>query len=131
LEEFLKSSNQKEVAKIRQSFLKSGKKAIKLTRKRAAYCTEAFRLMGTYYWIIGKEKKALRLWDKSISEGERIGARLELSRTYFEIGKRLSEPKSKFKSLKGTKSEEFLEKARTMFEDMDLQWDIDELAKLN
>jgi hypothetical protein len=60
-----------------------------------------------------------------------MSARLELSRTYFEIGKRLSEPKSRFNNLKGIKPEEFLEKARTMFVEMDLQWDLDELAKLN
>ena len=56
--------------------------------------------------------------------------RLELSRAYYEVGKRLLEPKSKYKELDGIKAEEYLEKARVMFEEMDLQWDLNELEKL-
>ena len=46
------------------------------------------------------------------------------------MGKRLLKPKSKYKELDGVKAEDYLEKARTLFEDMDLQWDLDELEKL-
>jgi hypothetical protein len=46
------------------------------------------------------------------------------------VGKSHLEPKSKHKDLDGIKAEENLEKARVMFEDMDLQWDLDELEKL-
>jgi hypothetical protein len=55
---------------------------------------------------------------------------LELSRTYFEVGKRLLEPTSKYKDLDGIKVWDYLEKARVMFEEMDLQWDLDELEKI-
>jgi hypothetical protein len=55
---------------------------------------------------------------------------VELSRTYFEVGKRLLEPTSKYKELDDIKAEEYLEKARKMFKEMDLQWDLDELEKL-
>ena len=48
----------------------------------------------------------------------------------MEIGKRLLEPKSKYKELDGIKAWDYLEKARGMFEEMDLQWDLDELEKL-
>jgi hypothetical protein len=44
-------------------------------------------------------------------------------------GKRLLEPKSKHKELDGITTEEFLEKARVIFEEMDLLWDLDELEK--
>ena len=54
-------------------------------------------------------------------------ASVDLARTYFEIGKRLLEPDSKYKELNGITAEEYLEKARIMFEEMDLQWDLDEL----
>ena len=60
----------------------------------------------------------------------RLYDRLELSRTYFEVGKRLLEPKSKYKELDGIKAWDYLEKAGMMFEMMDLQWDLDELEKL-
>jgi len=51
-------------------------------------------------------------------------------RSWLEIGKRLLEPKSKYKELDGIKAWDYLEKARGMFEEMDLQWDLDELEKL-
>ena len=86
--------------------------------------------MGTYYWLIGKQSKALSWWIKSTDEGERLGARLELSRTYMEVGKRLLEPKNKYKELNGVSAKEYLEKARNMFKEMDLQWDLDELDRI-
>ena len=86
--------------------------------------------MGIYYWLIGEQRKAIKWWGKSIQEGERLGARLEVSRTYFEAGKRLLEEKSKYKELNGIKAEEYLAKAKTMFEEMDLQWDLDQLERI-
>lgn len=65
-----------------------------------------------------------------MAEGERLGARLELSRTYMEIGKRFLEEKSKYDELDGISANEYLEKARILFEEMDLQWDLDELDKI-
>ena len=58
-----------------------------------------------------------------------LGARLELSRTYFQVGKRLLEPGSKYKKLNGIKGEEYLNKARALFDKMNLQWDLDELDR--
>ena len=69
-------------------------------------------------------------WRRAIEEGEQRGARLELSRTYFEIGKRLLEPESKYKMLNGITAKEYLEKAKILFEEMDLQWDLDELDRM-
>ncbi len=40
------------------------------------------------------------------------------------------EPSSKYKQLKGIDAESYLEKVRTMFNDMKLQWDLDELARI-
>ena len=63
-------------------------------------------------------------------EGERLGARLELSRTYMEVGKHFLEPNSKYKEINGITVEEYLEKARTIFQEMDQQWDLDDLDKV-
>ncbi|HMA86694.1 MAG TPA: hypothetical protein VKN73_13395, partial [Desulfosalsimonadaceae bacterium] len=110
---------------------KIGNKCLSYTKKKVAdERTESFKLMGTYYWLIGKQKKALKWWGKSATEGERLGARPDLSRTYFEIGRRLLEPKSKYKELNGITAEDYLVKARALFEEMDLQWDLDELDKI-
>ncbi len=48
----------------------------------------------------------------------------------MEIGKRFLEEKSKFKELNGISATEYMKKARTMFQEMDLQWDLDELDKI-
>jgi hypothetical protein len=132
LAEAIVSEDQPKIAEYRKNARKSGKDAKRThARRYAVGRTEFLRLMGTYYWLIGKKKKALNWWNKSIQEGERLGARLELSRTYMEVGKRLLEPDSKYKELNGIGAEEYLNKARTMFQDMDLQWDLDELEKVS
>ena len=52
---------------------------------------------------------------------------LELSRTYFEVGKRLFERKSNFGELNKIKRKDYLLKARTAFKAMDLQRDLKDL----
>ena len=118
------SSNQK------INSLKAGKYALKIASRIAIIRTETWKLMGSYFWIIGKQKKAIKWWQKSIQDGQDLNNRLELCRSYFETGKRMMEPDSKYKTLNGITAEEYLKKARTMFEEMDLQWDLDELAKV-
>ena len=130
LEESIKIGNKIESLEYRKKAIKSCKMLRKVSLKVAQHRTEAFRLIGVYYWLIKKRKKALNWWNNSIKEGERLGARLELARTYFEVGKRLLEAESGYKMLKGIRAEEYLEKARVLFKEMDLQWDLDELDKV-
>ena len=115
---------------IRKNAARSGKAALKNSRKYAPYRTKIFRLMGLYYWLIGKQRKALKWWDRAIHEGERLGALPDLSRTYMEVGKRLQEPQSNFKELNGISVPEYLNKAETLFREMDLQWDLDQLERI-
>lgn len=86
-------------------------------------------------------KKALRWWKKSIDRGEYLGAKLHLSRAYLEVAKRIltgTAPHSSqsqkariwAKKIIGLTPEECLEKARAMFEEMDLTWDLEELGKI-
>ncbi len=110
--------------------LKSGKKVIAASKKYTADRTEAFRLMGVYHWLVNGRGKAFRWWSKSIQEGEKLGARIETSRTYFEVGKRFTEPKSKYRELNGISAEEYLDKAGKMFQEMELEWDLHELEKV-
>ncbi|MCP3876029.1 MAG: hypothetical protein GY699_23130 [Desulfobacteraceae bacterium] len=56
---------------------------------------------GDLYWLIGKQKTALKWWAKSIKIGENPGAKPDLSRTYFEVGKSLLSPESNYKQLSG------------------------------
>ena len=145
---------------IKRNALKAVRDAVRANRSYALDRTESLRLAGIYCWLCGKHKNALRWWNKSIDEGERIGARLELSRTYFEVGKRIFasvRPPSPgggvkkntstqippsgdrgasvdmdrmIKKIIGLTPEECLAKAETMFREMDLQWDLAELEKV-
>lgn len=118
------------ISKIKKHVLKTGKTAVKNSRKVSTDRTESFRLMGNYCWINGNQKKALAWWGKSIHEGGRLGARLELARTCMQIGKCLRDHESKYKDLNGINASQYLEKAAGVFKELDLQWDMDELGKI-
>lgn len=132
--EQLKRANRSElssdIAHIRKQAYRAGKAAVRNSRKYAPYRTKIWRLMGEYYWLIDKQDKATKWWKRSIQEGERLGARPDLSRTYFEVGKRLLESQSKYKELNGVDARGYLEKARKMFEELGLERDLDDLERL-
>ena len=130
LEESLRSNNESDLTPYRQQAHISCKSILKISKKYAPLRSAVDRLSGTYHWLINKQHKAVKHWQKGISESERLGARPDLARTYMEIGKRFLEDKSKYKELNGIRAEEYLEKARGMFLAMDLQWDLDALEKI-
>lgn len=130
LKKSIKEGNNQESFGYRKQAVKSYKMMLKVSRKVAQHRTESYKLTGVYYWLINKQKKALLWWRRAIEEGEQRGARLELSRAYFEVGKRLLETGSKYKMLNGIKAQAYLEKAKVLFEEMDLQWDLDELSRV-
>ena len=130
LEMAIRSENSSNLAQLRRQAYQAGKAAVRNSRKYAPYRTKIFRLMGLYYWLIGKQGKALKWWNRTIQEGERLGAGPDLSRTYFEVGKRLLEPDSKHKELNGIKAGEYLDKAEKLFREMDLQWDLEQLERV-
>jgi tetratricopeptide (TPR) repeat protein len=106
------------------------KQALKISKKHVLYRVWIYRTAGEYFWFAGKHKTALKWQKKAIIEGEDLGALPDLARTYFEVGKCLMEPQSKCKELNGMNSQNYLDKARAMFEEMDLQYDLDELDRL-
>jgi hypothetical protein len=115
--------NKSASAKYRKQAGKSGKILLKVAKKAAQHRTESYKLSGVYCWLNNNQAKALTWWRKAIEEGERLGARLELSMVYHEVGKRLLGAESKYKMLDGIKAEGYLERANLMFTDMGLQWD--------
>jgi len=164
LDDAVAEGSRRQVAKNRRFARAACKRSIKNSRKYLPCMTESLRYKGNMYWLMavaaskglldmgrflaglksGRHcKEAVRWWEKSIAEGERLGAKLELSRTYFEIGKRLlekpltekharlqSKARSLAKKIIGLTPEECLSKAEAMFREMDLQWDLAELAKV-
>ena len=129
LEEAIKNGDTSQAAQTRKSALKTARKLVRNSWRIAADITESYKLMGRYYWLIGKQKKALNAWKRGIKEGERLGAKLELSRLCGEVGRRLSEKKSHYMELNGLQAKGYLTKAKAMFEEMDLRWDLDELER--
>ena len=77
-----------------------------------------------------KQHKALKWWNRAIQEGERLGASLELSRVYLEVGRHLLAEKSRARKLDGKRANEYITKAGVMFEEMALQWDSTELDRV-
>jgi class 3 adenylate cyclase/tetratricopeptide (TPR) repeat protein len=115
---------------IRKNAYRSGKAALRHSRKYAPTRPKIFRMMGLYYWLIGKQSKALKWWERTIQEGERLGARPDLARTYLEVGKRLLEPQSKYRELNGIGAQEYLDKAEKLFREMELEWDLEQLERV-
>ncbi len=130
LEEILAGGDKKKKAAALDRAYRSGKSALANGAKYAPTRVETLRTMGVYYWLIGKPKKALQWWAKSIENSERLGDRLELGRTCLEVGKRLKEMNGKFQKAAGTAAADYLEKARAIFAAMASDWDLKELGKV-
>ncbi|MEA3435050.1 MAG: AAA family ATPase [Thermodesulfobacteriota bacterium] len=127
LEKFILSKGYSNISKYKERAFDSANKALKTAKKYAPDKVEALKLMGTFFWLIKNQKKALKYWAQSISEAKKMGSSLELSRTYFEVGKRLFERKSNFRELNKIKRKDYLLKARAAFKGMDLQQDLKDL----
>ena len=129
LEKAILSKDYSNISKYKEMAFNSANKSLRTAKKYAPDKVEALKLMGTFFWLINKQKKALKYWSVSISEAEKMGSSLELSRTYFEVGKRLFEGKSNFRELNKIKRKDYLLKARTAFKSMDLQQDLKDLER--
>ncbi len=118
LEGSLHSNDKLKISKYKKRAYQSGKLALKHSKKYAPDRTEVFRLIGLYYWLNDNQIKALKWWKKSIQEGEHLKNKVELTRSYMEIGNRLVENKSRFQDLNGIKAHEYLSKAKTIAKDV-------------
>jgi tetratricopeptide (TPR) repeat protein len=101
--------------------------ANKLTRqsgKMQSAAVEAYRMKALIYRLQKKPHKAYKYFALSIQAGLKNNGVLELARTYFEVGKCLRERGSVRSSLLGISGSEYLLKAKTLFEEMDLHYDL-------
>jgi hypothetical protein len=62
------------------------------TRKYRPFRAEAYRLQGTYDWLVGRERQADQWWAKSLALDGEIGQPNEQAMTYREMGRRQGEP---------------------------------------
>lgn len=119
--------NRGKIASCRKQALSACRAMVKSSKKAASYRTEALRILGSCYAMTGRNRNAIKWWEKSLVEGERLGARLEVARTCFEIGRNLSHRFRGRKLLKGKAGAEYLERAEGMFKDMKLEWDLSKI----
>lgn len=131
LKEATKSGNRAEIDKFQRKALKSCRLLQKVAQKVAYHRTDSYRLTGSYYWMINKHEKALGWWHRGVQEGERLGAGPQLAKLYFEIGKCLLESKGKYTILDGLAGEEYLDKARALFEEMKVESPLEEINRVH
>ena len=124
LEDSLQNGRRKESLEVGREAFKFGKRLIRICQKAALYRTEAFRLMGVYYWLVRDPKSAFHWWNQAIREGETLGARPQLARIYAEMGLRLGAAEGKHSTPDAGRAEELLYKAQTMFRDLGLHQDL-------
>jgi len=127
LSDAIKKGNISDAASLRRQTYKSCRALLKESRKVAQNRAESYKLAGIYYWLINRQKSAIKWWGKAISEGERLGARVQLARTYLEIGKCIGGQKSTCGKVNNLSAEEYFNRAGMMFEEMNLQGDLDEM----
>lgn len=125
----LRSGNENANGESHSGFSKTTKSLVKASKKVNCTKTEACRFRALYFQLTGKKKSALKYYSKSIDFAQWYGARLELSRTYFELGKFLSDTKTGKTKFNGLTGEDYLKRAKTMFEEMELEWDLEEYKK--
>jgi class 3 adenylate cyclase/tetratricopeptide (TPR) repeat protein len=128
--EALISGKQSRIQQCERETRISAKQAFRISKKHALYRTWILKSVGEYFWLAGKQKRALSWWDKAIEEGKSLGAKMDLSFTYFEVGKRLMESHSNHKELNRIGSRGYLEKARILFEEIGLERDLDEFDSM-
>ncbi len=130
LRESTKSGNREEMDKFQREAIKSIRSLGRVARKVAYHRTDSYRLTGAYYWTINDHKKALGWWHRAVQEGERLGARPQLARLYFEVGRCLLEEKAQYKKLDNIKGEAYLGKARAWYEEMKMETYLEEIDRL-
>jgi len=120
----LKADHSEESSEYRRKAFKSGKMLIKTCKKAALCRTESYRLMGVYQWLIHDHESAFKFWRKAISEGERLGARSQVARTYAEMGKRHYAVECKSSAPDVSRAKDLFQKAQTIFRELSLDQDL-------
>lgn len=121
LEETLSAGDKTYASLCVKRMRKSAKKAVKISKKAAYERVECYRLTGIYFWLLGKQARALRWWSKALREAERLGAKIERALTLEEVSGRLSETGSRYRTLKGESAASLNASADRLFKEMEIQ----------
>lgn len=125
----LTTPEKKEPGELLIRFHNTTSALLKASKKVFCTKTEAFRFRAISYSYLNKPVQAIRYFKKSITFAQWYGSNIELSRTYFELGKFLSDPTTKINRMNGHSGAYYLGIARRMFEEIGLEWDLEQLRK--
>jgi hypothetical protein len=106
------------------------RKALSTSARAARVRTETYRLVGTFEWLRGRERRGAAWWLKSIAEGERLGARPELARTHREVARRLAAAPGGVVDVAGGGSDVHLAAAKKLFRELELTAELAELEPI-
>jgi tetratricopeptide (TPR) repeat protein len=109
--------------------LKTIGKLLSLSAKMKVTYVDTYRLKAQVYWLLKRQNLAGKNFILSVQSGRRYNCTLELARTYFEAGKFLQSKECSKRTLIGINGREYLLKAKSMFEEMDLKWDLEEYER--
>lgn len=84
------------------------------------------RLAGREAWALGDTEDAMKWWGKALDCAAGLGARPELGRTLADAGRAIRSADAD-RTLQGRDARACLEEARSIFEDLDLAFDLAEL----
>jgi len=117
-----------EDTELKKSLITTCRSAIKQSTMVPNNLIESHRILGNALWLCKQKKRAIKHYRLSIISGEKVNGRLELSRTYFELGKRMLSNGASFK-VNGFSGQEYIDKAHQLFTDMNLNYDLQELER--
>jgi len=112
-----------------QALFKIINRMIRLAGKMKVALVDAYCLKALVLWKLKKQHSAFRYFLLAVKAGQKYHCNLELSRVYFEAGRCLREPGAVKGMLMGISGSEYLLPARSMFEEMDLKEDLEEMER--
>jgi tetratricopeptide (TPR) repeat protein len=108
-----------------REFIRTSSRLIRKGEKVRAVLVDGYLQRALVFAHHGQEKKAIRNFDHALSIGEKLKSRPDLSRVYFELGRFLLNPDVKMNNLNNIQGSDYLQKAKHLFEELDLQWDLE------
>jgi tetratricopeptide (TPR) repeat protein len=105
--------------------------AARNARRYALGRAEILMLQGRQCWLEGRRRRAVRSWQASIAEAQRLGSRLDEARARFQLGSSLLEAGDRSSTETGLAPEAQVALAHRLFDDLHASWDLERLRAWN
>jgi tetratricopeptide (TPR) repeat protein len=122
----LQDKENKDSSSAVRELLKTAEALIRKSRKNPSTMCRAYHLKSILLMRLNKDRQALRTLAQAVEAGEKYDLRPDLARVFFEMGKFLLDPGKKQNKVNNLSGRDYLQKARVMFEEMELRRDLEE-----